>query len=637
MRLHVSLLLAATALLLSALLLLRVPPAQAAGTQWRQRLQQEQPTLLRLLGLAVLDSGLTRADLDRAGERITTWALDSKSEAVQDALSLLVDEHRLDYLQAMRDVARTIRYDSDAREWPEWTCLWKGYETPWLLQEGDFTAVRAIHDGQCVIICVDLPDVPPRSERYWLLADVDGDDQHDITVNLVPGQPIRWNRTGGNETLGSTEDALGKGRTLEVRLPERCLGALRGPSLAMRLMGQPRSDRSVPTASFVLPITSSVEPVRALLRLGAARELPGGGTVPEELLDAIRTQRGTAAVLRRVGHVYVLPDDGYVSSPIAAGSGIVPEAVGETGFDLHAATRSFQKGFGSTALHPDPYDFVVFFINYQAYVGPTYPLPLGRIMCYAHSGIRTTELGLGREPSDTRWLYRSYGRLLGTVAMNSIHFQPGGWTEPPQRVRWFLQRMAHECGHQWLARVRFDADPGPQVVPSDALRSGERSGAHWSPFMRWEGSMMGAKLLGAFPYDLFDCGQGTFEARRVTEYWRFSDLDLYLMGLLPPRQVRPLWLVLDPDIPEGELKMSTPFRGARREVTVDDIIAVEGPRIPDCQHAQKDFRAAFVLVTRGEMPTEDELAFVDTLRREFEKYWHEVTRGLSTMDTHLDP
>jgi len=624
-------------LLASALALLSCLPTGSADVQWRQRLQQEQPYLLRVLDLAAPATGLSRAELNRAGERITTWALDSRSEAVQDALSLLVDKGRLDYLQAMKDLAPTIRYDGDASEWPEWTCLWKGCETPWLLQEGDFTAVRAIYDGECVIIAVDLAAAAPPSERYWLLADVEGDAEYDMTVNLIPGQPIRWNRTGRNETIGSTQAALGTARTLELRLPGQCLGRLDKPVLSLRLLGQPRADKSVPSANLALPVADPIEPVAVLLRLCAARELAAGAALPAEVLAAVRAQRNTTAPLRRVGQVYVLPDDACISRPITAGPGIVPEAVGETGFDLCAATIAFQRTFGSTPLHPDPYDFVLFFINYEVYISPTYPPPLGRMMCYANSGIHTVERGLGRPAKDTRAYYGSYGRLLAAAAMNSIHYQPAGWTEPEQKTKWFLQRMAHECSHQWLARVRFDVDPGPQITPSDGLRAGHQGGVHWSPFMRWEGSMMGEKLLGPRPYDLFDRGDGTFEARYVPEYWRFNDLDLYLMGLLAPQEVRPLWLVLDPDIPESGLKISTPFHGTRRDVTIEDIIAAEGPRIPDCQHSQKNFRAAFVLVTRGEMPTEEEIKFVDTLRLAFEKYWHEVTRGLSTMDTHLDP
>jgi hypothetical protein len=80
-----------------------------------------------------------------------------------------------------------------------------------------------------------------------------------------------------------------------------------------------------------------------------------------------------------------------------------------------------------------------------------------------------------------------------------------------------------------------------------------------------------------------------------------------------------------------------PFRGTRHEVSLSDVIAVEGPRVPDCERSPKHFRAAFILLTRGEMPTAEETGFVDALRSRFGDYWHEATRGLSTMDTRLDP
>lgn len=214
--------------------------------------------------------------------------------------------------------------------------------------------------------------------------------------------------------------------------------------------------------------------------------------------------------------------------------------------------------------------------------------------------------------------------------MNTIH-DPTLPKRDPDRVLSCLFGLAHETGHQWLASARFDEDPGPGVKPCDLLTESQ-SPVHWGRFTQCSGSIM---MYANSPYDIANLGDGKFETRAVLDK-PFCDLDLYLMGLLPPEQVKPFFVVLNPDVKESDLKIGQPFHGTRKDVAIQDIIAVEGPRIPDSQHSQKDFRAAFVLVTRGEMPTDDEIKFVDTLRQEFEKYWFKATRGLSRMDTRLD-
>ncbi|MBI3921555.1 MAG: hypothetical protein HY318_09075 [Armatimonadetes bacterium] len=88
-------------------------------------LRKEYPDLARLLTLAAPKSGLSKEQLDKAFDNIANWALESKSQQVQDSIELLVDKGRPDYLETMRESAWKIKLDGDASDWPDWLCLWR--------------------------------------------------------------------------------------------------------------------------------------------------------------------------------------------------------------------------------------------------------------------------------------------------------------------------------------------------------------------------------------------------------------------------------------------------------------------------------------------------------------------------------
>jgi len=136
-------------------------------------------------------------------------------------------------------------------------------------------------------------------------------------------------------------------------------------------------------------------------------------------------------------------------------------------------------------------------------------------------------------------------------------------------------------------------------------------------------------------HDLLDFGNGIFATVPTQQEYFFADLDLYLMGFFPPEEVEPFFVVLDPDVEESKVRLDKPFHGRRHDVTVQDIIAVEGERYPDYRHSQKHFRVGFVYLRRGGEPTTDELGFIEQVRAGLPQMWHRETRGLSTLDTTL--
>src|SRR5439155_11082681 len=71
--------------------------------------------------------------------------------------------------------------------------------------------------------------------------------------------------------------------------------------------------------------------------------------------------------------------------------------------------------------------------------------------------------------------------------------------------------------------------------------------------------------------------------------------------------------------------------------TIDNVVAENGPRVPDAAHAPHAFRCAVILVApKGSDATAHDLAKTDSIARGFERYFPLATSGLGTMRTDLD-
>ncbi len=157
-----------------------------------------------------------------------------------------------------------------------------------------------------------------------------------------------------------------------------------------------------------------------------------------------------------------------------------------------------------------------------------------------------------------------------------------------------------ELGHRWGAFVRFDDGSGP----SSALLG--RAEAHWSFFLDSNASPMEGNRWIAGP------GDGYFHSITDQLTPAFNDFDLYLMGLLPIDQVRPITLLTDVDVmgaldANGQtisaasppaIDASVVVRGQAKTVAIDEVVAVHGARLPPAAQAPRTFSIAFVLVVR---------------------------------------
>jgi hypothetical protein len=114
----------------------------------------------------------------------------------------------------------------------------------------------------------------------------------------------------------------------------------------------------------------------------------------------------------------------------------------------------------------------------------------------------------------------------------------------------------------------------------------------------------------------------------------WSYLDLYLMGLVAPSEV-PDFFILRNLERAGEDGNGNPiYRADRTKVTIDDVIAVEGKRLPDVDHSQRDFNTGMVLVVEhGKKPSAELIERVDGIRKQWMDYWATTTGHRSRMTT----
>ena len=208
-------------------------------------------------------------------------------------------------------------------------------------------------------------------------------------------------------------------------------------------------------------------------------------------------------------------------------------------------------------------------------------------------------------------------------------FDPATWgtTAPPEAAMLHMnqltynynsvetraaQVMLHELGHRWLffARIREDGSVTRVLNPISAHPAQYvHLPAAFSVYTDRESSVMGGAYFSLE-------GDGRWKARVANN--GYSWLDLYLMGLASPEEVAPFfYLAATSPALAGAYSPTdgTVVSGTRRDVALQQLIEVEGPRKPTTAFSQKGFRVVFALVTEDDRePTTAETAKLDELR-----------------------
>jgi hypothetical protein len=112
----------------------------------------------------------------------------------------------------------------------------------------------------------------------------------------------------------------------------------------------------------------------------------------------------------------------------------------------------------------------------------------------------------------------------------------------------------------------------------------------------------------------------------------YSYLDLYLMGLISAPEV-PDFFVLTNLVRVGTNANGQPlFTAERTKVTIRDVIAAEGERLPDVEHSQRQFNTGIVvMVEQGKTPSPELIARGNGIREQWMEYWKTVTGHRASM------
>jgi hypothetical protein len=308
------------------------------------------------------------------------------------------------------------------------------------------------------------------------------------------------------------------------------------------------------------------------------------------------------------------PIDLSGAGPTAGGGAAVGERFSEhPDLDAVTVTKTFYQS------HPDSYDQLVMWTDANVVGADT----------FAFESTVTNEVrGIGLEIFDASREFGSAGRLRSYAVMDALTKYPD---DPAQRFlgeNTTLSVLGQECGHRWLAFVNFRDHRGER---SDALLG--RQEAHWSFFMDSDASVMEGN-------DIQDLGGGAF--RTVDAVRRYSRLDQYAMGLVGPGDVPMFFYVESPtNLSETRDRESGPrigvtFNGTRRDVLVDDIIAIHGARTPPAAESSRLHRQAFLyIVGGGRNPDAGQIAKVDRIRRQWETFFLQATENRMRADTRL--
>ena len=191
-----------------------------------------------------------------------------------------------------------------------------------------------------------------------------------------------------------------------------------------------------------------------------------------------------------------------------------------------------------------------------------------------------------------------------------------------------MSQIGHEMGHRWSAFV--SAKVNNETIPLGPT--------HWA---------RGLQAPVPFPYqrpiEASAMGGGVWQDNTDGTYTQLDDdyyvpatgysyLDLYLMGLAAPDEV-PDFFILRNLSAAGKDRDGRPlFKADRTKVTIQDVIAAEGPRLPDVDHSQKQFNTGIVVVVEhGNKPSRELVERANGIRERWIDYWATTTGHRSTM------
>jgi hypothetical protein len=301
------------------------------------------------------------------------------------------------------------------------------------------------------------------------------------------------------------------------------------------------------------------------------------------------------------------------SGDVAGGAGAVGERFASSDdVDLVALAKRFYE------THADSYDQLMVWTDRKLITD-----------AFAYEVTVANDIrGLGIDIYDSSRTFGSAGRLRSMVMMDSVAKYPANPQEVFLGENSTVSVIGQEAGHRWLAFLEFRDAGGKR---SSAILG--RDLAHWSFFADSDGSVMEGN-------DIEDLGGGSF--RTVGAVSRFSALDQYAMGLRDAADVPKFFYVENPtniqptQKADSAPKIGVTFSGTRRDVLMQDIVAVMGQRQPAAAPSPRVHTQAFIhLVSAGKETDAASVAKLDWIRREWEAFFLKATDGRMRVETRL--
>lgn len=306
----------------------------------------------------------------------------------------------------------------------------------------------------------------------------------------------------------------------------------------------------------------------------------------------------------------------FATAQTGSSASMIAERFGDAqALDLVAAARRFYE------THDDAYDYLAFFNANGVQPG-------SGVLAFETS-VRTQRRGIGDTPTDVGRQYGSANRLQAVLNMGPVGNYPAN-PNTPHPLRFStgdtgLTVLAHEIGHLFLAfsSIRNPANPAARPMLGRQL-------FHWNFRFNSDASILEGNRIR-------DDGPNA-NPRFVTTatVQGFSALDQYLMGLRPAEEVEPTFLVENATTTAIDPRVGVGFNGDRREIRVDDLIAVDGRRTPDHTVEQRRYRIAFILIVpEGGTASAADLALLERYREALETSWPRYTNDRGAMEGTL--
>jgi hypothetical protein len=104
------------------------------------------------------------------------------------------------------------------------------------------------------------------------------------------------------------------------------------------------------------------------------------------------------------------------------------------------------------------------------------------------------------------------------------------------------------------------------------------------------------------------------------------------MGLIAPAEV-PDFFILRNLVPVGKDANGHPmFKADRTKVTIQEVIAAEGPRLPGVDKSQREFNTGIVIVVQhGEKPSRELVERAEGIRKQWIEYFPITTGHRASM------